>query len=297
MPLLIQNVIVKRPQIILGQMFFRRSTPKKLKMIWQVERDGRLSHLVGTAHFFPHSFEGCLRGLLKSSRCAVFEGPLDAESMGRVVRAGTLPDESYHLFEALDAQSIESLTRALSPVCRDRQSFYLFNLRRLSVENPLYEMVRGMKPWLAFFTLWSTYLERCGWRHSVDLEGYRIAVELGLKVVFMETIQEQIQVLEGLSKDRMLAFLKRADHWPKLADAYARSYLRGDLRRLKTMGLKFPSRHSSVIDDRDRCFFERTRDNLTQGGAAVFVGAPHVAGMSRMLQKAGFRVSGPALPE
>jgi uncharacterized protein YbaP (TraB family) len=217
--------------------------------------------------------------------------------MAQVVQAGTLPDESYHLFEDLDAQSIENLARALSPVCRDRESFYLFNLRRLSVENPLYDLVRGMKPWLAFFTLWSSYLERCGWRHSVDLEGYRIAVELDLKVVFLETIQEQVRVLEGLSKDRILAFLKKADRWPELADAYARNYLRGDLRQLKTMGLKFPSRHPSVIDDRDRSFFERTRDYLAQGEVVVFVGAPHVAGMSRLLRRDGFCVCGPALPE
>jgi len=28
-----------------------------------------------------------------------------------------------------------------------------------------------MKPWLAFFTIWSTYLEKNGWKYSVDLEG------------------------------------------------------------------------------------------------------------------------------
>jgi len=266
-------------------------------MIWQVEKGGRRSHLVGTAHFFPYSFKKFLSHHLSTARCAVFEGPLDADSMARVVRAGTVPDHAYHLFEDLDPQSIESISRALAPVCRDKQSFYLFNLLRLSVKNPVYELVKGMKPWLAFFTIWSAYLERCGWCYSVDMEGFQIARELNLDVVFLETIEEQIRVLESLSKDRILAFLKNADRWPELADTYARSYLRGDLKRLRSMGLTFPSRHPSVIDDRDKCFFERTRAYLEYGGAVVFVGAPHVAGMSRMLRRNGFQLGGPALPE
>ena len=60
-------------------------------------------------------------------------------------------------------------------------------------------MVKGMKPWLAFFTLWSDYLKRLGWKYSVDLEGYQIAREMGKKIIFLETIDEQIQVLQSIS--------------------------------------------------------------------------------------------------
>ena len=82
-------------------------------------------------------------------------------------------------------------------------------------------MVKGMKPWLAFFTIWSNYLQKNGWKYSVDLEGYTTAEELAKKIVFLETIEEQISVLENISRERIIDFLKQVDRWPKMAREYA----------------------------------------------------------------------------
>ena len=91
-----------------------------------------------------------------------------------------------------------------------------------------------MKPWLAFFTIWSNYLRKNGWKHSVDLEAYSIAEELCKKIEFLETIEDQIGVLESLTRERIVAFLNRVDQWPELARGYADCYLAGDLERLKS---------------------------------------------------------------
>jgi uncharacterized protein YbaP (TraB family) len=274
-------------------MFFRRSKEKELKMIWEVEKNLKRSYLVGTAHFFPHSFEKSIHRRLEKARTVIFEGPLDEDSMARVVDRGLDKDSKYHIFDDLDRHLVDRITAELAPPCRGRNTFFVLNLRKFCLENPLHEMVQGMKPWLAFFTIWSSYLKKNGWNYSVDLQGYAIARKLGKNIVFLETIEEQINVLENLSLDRILDFLKRVGQWSKRSRDYEKCYLAGDLEQLRAGGLRFPSRHHSVIDNRDKIFFERMRRYLEQGDAVAFVGAPHVRGVSNYLKKDGYQIRNP----
>jgi len=265
-------------------------------MIWEVEKDRQRSYLVGTAHFSPYSFKASLHRCLQNARTVLFEGPLDQDNMARIVNCGLDHQSNYHIFDDLDRKTIDKITHEITPKCRDKDTFFIFNLRRLSIENPVYEMVKGMKPWLAFFTIWSNYLQKNGWKYSVDLEGYNIAVQLGKKIVFLETVEEQINVLENISRDRIIDFLKHVDDWPKLTREYAACYLAGDLEKLRSKGLRFPSRHHSVIDRRDQIFFERLREYFKQGDAVILVGAPHVRGLSELLSEYGYLIKGPGIP-
>jgi len=276
-------------------MLFRRSDQKELKMIWQVEKNRRRSYLIGTAHFSPYSFKTSLHGCLQNVRTVLFEGPLDQDSMAKVVNCGFDRRSNYHIFDELDRKTIDKITHEITPKCRDKDTFYIFNLRKFSIENPVYEMVKGMKPWLAFFTIWSNYLQKNGWKYSVDLEGYTTAEALAKKIVFLETIEEQVGVLENISRERIIDFLKQVDQWPKMAREYAACYLAGDLEKLRSKGLRFPSRHHSVIDRRDQIFFERLHAYLEQGDAAALVGAPHVRGLSKLLLEDGYNIVGPSI--
>jgi uncharacterized protein YbaP (TraB family) len=278
-------------------MLFRRTKEKELKMIWQLDKNNRRSLLIGTAHFFPYSFKTSLTKCLQNARTVMFEGPLDQDSMAQVVNCGIDRQSEYHIFDDLDAKTIDRITHKIAPKCRDKDKFLIFNLRKFSIENPVYEMVKGMKPWLAFFTIWSNFLQKIGWVYSVDLEGYTIAGQLAKKIVFLETIEEQITVLENLARDRIVEFLKQVDRWPEQAQDYASCYLDADLGQLKSKGLRFPSRHHSVINHRDRIFYERMSDYLKQGDAVAFVGAPHVRGMSKLLLEDGYQITGPEIPE
>ena len=276
-------------------MFFRRSDEKELKMIWEVEKNHKRSYLVGTAHFFPYSFKTSLQRCLENAGTIMFEGPLDQDNMAKVVNRGLDKLSSYHIFDDLDQQSINRITRELAPQCRGRNTFFILNLRQFRIENPLYEMLQGMKPWLAFFTIWSSYLKKNGWKYSVDLEGYTLAREFGKKIVFLETIEEQINVLENLARDRIIDFLKRVDQWHVLAQDYVTCYLAGDLERIKSTGLRFPSRHHSVINHRDKIFYEGMLQYLEQGDAVVFVGVPHVRGVSKLLREDGYQIKSPVM--
>jgi len=269
---------------------FWRSKEKDFKMIWEVLKDGRKSFLVGTAHFFPYSFKKTFRRYLSDARTVMFEGPLDKENMAKVVSAGLVTEDSYHLFDELDNQTIAAISDALKPTCRDPNSFFIMDLCKMRLQNPVYDMIEGMKSWLAFFTIWSNFLRDNGWKYSVDLEGYTIARELGKEIVFLESIEEQIRVLESLSRERILEFLRNVDQWPMLAEAYVQSYLDGDLEKMNYMRLRFPSRHPSVIDHRDQIFYDRMQDYLAQGDLVAFVGAPHVRGIQNLLIEDGYQV-------
>jgi len=270
-------------------MFFRKSKEKEMKMIWEVTKADKKSHLVGTAHFFPYSFRISLSRYLKDARAVLFEGPLDKDNMTKVVTAGT-EENSTHLFDKLDKQTVDRVSEAIVPICRHKSSYLFFNFRTLSQENPVYEMIRGMKPWFAFFTIWSNYLESKGWRYSVDYEAYTLAREMGKEVAFLETIEEQIKVLENLSLERIQFFLERVDQWSEYAQAYVSAYLDGDLENLKSMWGRFPTRHSAVIGDRDEILYKRMLAYLERGDAIAFVGAPHLRGISDLLRSDGYEI-------
>ena len=64
------------------------SKDKTLRMVWRVEKGGGVSHLVGTAHFFPYSFQRSLKALMHDVTTVMFEGPLDEASSQRIAEYG-----------------------------------------------------------------------------------------------------------------------------------------------------------------------------------------------------------------
>ncbi len=269
---------------------FWKGKEKPFKMIWRVEKNGKDSHLAGTAHFFPHSFRNSLTPYLRAAETVIIEGPLDPKSMEKVSKAGMDAPSPQHLFQLLDGAVIAGIRRALIPSGRGVFSGPDGSLHRFRGLDLIYEMVRGMKPWMAFFTIWTHYLESRGWKHSVDLEAYHLALELNKPVVFLETIEEQIEVLETLSLDRIIRFLGMAHRWPDYVKEYAAHYLEGDLEKLLSLSTGFPSRSGEVIERRDAILFERMQGYLEKGGAVAFVGAPHVRGICRLLGAQGYDI-------
>ena len=277
-------------QLIEIIMFLDGLYEKKLKMVWAVEKNKKTSHLVGTAHFFPYSFKASLKQYIKGAEHVLFEGPLDKQNMNKVVQAGFHEENAPHLFEELDPHTIDRITHALIPFRQNRLSFLFLNAHRLSANTP-YAMVSGMKSWLAFFTLWTGFLEKNGWKYSVDMEAYKVACSMAKKVIFLETIEEQIDVLARISHKKIIDFLNRVDHWGEYAQEYAVCYLDGDLKRLKSSRIGFPSRDSSIIDRRDTILYERMTAYLEKGNTVAFVGAPHIPGIRDMLHADGFQTT------
>lgn len=271
-------------------MFWTHIWGKKLRMIWRVRKDLRQSFLVGTAHFSPFSFSESLRHLLRVSEYALFEGPLDPSSMEKVVAAGMQGNNNDSILDELDERTLDSIAKVLGLSGPGKE--LMFGMRALlpTAKTSLAEALGTMKPWMTFFSIYTAYLQKNGWKHSVDMEAYATAIELGKTVVFMETIEEQIEVLESLSREQIADFLRRIDHWPAYTRDFMRWYLRGDLPQIVRNPYGFPTRGPCVIGRRDAIFFEKMQSYLESGGAAIFVGSPHVPGVMRLLVEAGYSV-------
>jgi len=287
--------------------YFLLPGEKKLKTVWEVEKDGKKNYLVGTAHFFPYHFRLSLRKILRRSKRALFEGPLDPQSMEKVVAHGSQGKGSLEIYEALDSQTLREIRGKADTLFGDPQVFRgipgkagsLFGDSQTLLQflprgekpgDPVRAHFQRLRPWLAFFTIWTSYLKTKGWAGSVDLEAFELSKKLGKEIHFLETIEEQIQVLEQIPMERMIRFLKKVDQWDKYSESYVRAFLQGSLARWMSGTSDFPSRCSPVIDERDRVFYRRMKPFVEQGESAVFLGAPHLHGVNRMLEAGGYRV-------
>ena len=74
-------------------------------MVWELERRGCRSTLIGAAHFFPRHFRRDLRRLMRDARIVLLEGPLDEAATRKVIDAGRGTGGSERLSFSKRAQS------------------------------------------------------------------------------------------------------------------------------------------------------------------------------------------------
>lgn len=251
-------------------------------MVWELERHGCRSTLIGAAHFFPRHFRRSLRRLIGEARIVVLEGPLDEEATRKVLAAGRGSGGGM-LYEA----AREKINAQLGIV---RPPLDLHQLLKDLVfgrqDEWLGEEMRALKPWAAFFGVWTRYRAREGWTHSLDLDAARIAAALGKQTVYLETIEEQIAALEAVPLERILNFMN-AD-WSAYCAAYERHYLAGELDALVAAAQAFPTYCEPIIERRDPLFAERMARELERGQACVVIGVAHCPGVLARLNELGY---------
>ena len=120
----------------------------------------------------------------------------------------------------------------------------------------LEEEMRALKPWAAFFGVWTRYRARAGWSYSLDLDAARIATALGKRIVYLETIEEQIAALEAVPPERFANFLSHED-WSEYCERYERHYRAGELDALVAAARAFPTYCEPIVERRLPFFDER----------------------------------------
>jgi hypothetical protein len=257
-------------------------------MAWAVERLGRRSTVIGAAHFFPRHFRGDLRRLLGPARIVLLEGPLDEAATRKVLEAGRgvggaiLYSSSK---EKINARlGIYSAPLDVHRILRD----LVFGRQ----DEWLEEELRALKPWAAFFGIWTRWRARQGWVHKFDLDAAQIAARLGKEVRYLETIEEQIAALDAVPVERFARFLATGD-WSGYNEGYERHYLAGDLERLTATAQAFPTYCDPVIGRRDAVLAERMAPELAAGGACVVIGVAHCPGVLARLAQDGFSSTRP----
>jgi hypothetical protein len=280
--------IVTLPRETMSKREYMASLPRQreFKMLWELEKNGRRSWIAGAAHFFCYSFEFSLRELFERVDTVVFEGPLDPESLQKVADIGRSPEAgSPRVIDAMREVEIRRLERTV----RGPSGFWARLLGLAETSPPdVREYLSATRPWMAFFSLWTSYLARSGWTQSVDLEAWNLAREMGKRIVPMESIPEQIEVLESIPIPRIVAFFRHSPQWGGYIRRNVRAYLKGDLEAMMGTSIEFPSRIERVIGRRDALFLERMRPMIEAGRCAVFVGSAHMLNLRRMLAEDGF---------
>jgi uncharacterized protein YbaP (TraB family) len=218
----------------------------------------------------------------------LFEGPLDQASLDQVSETGRSPESGgSRLIDALTEEEVRRLERV---VIGPRGLLP----RLLGLQRPDPPDVRFFlsetRHWMAFFSLWTSYLKRHGWDQSVDLEAWHLAHDMGKSMVGMETIAEQIEILESIPLLRVVRFFRICDRWGGYIRRNERAYLKGDLNGMMGTSTEFPTRTERVIHRRDAIFLERMKPFLETGRCAVFVGTAHMLNLLPLLEGAGFTV-------
>jgi len=258
-------------------------------MLWRLEKQGRVSWIGGTAHFFLYSFETSFRKLLRHVDNVIFEGPLDPGFMAQVGEAGKILPAG---FRPLAGQMSEAEIRALEKAVNGPAGPLARILGPEKTGRPVDVrwLLRNSMPWYAFFTLWTGFLERLGWKQSVDMEAWRIAQDMGKNVIGMESLEEQLESLGSLPVERAIRFFRSCGTWNRRARRNLAAYLAGDLEKMMGSSAEFPTRTEHIVGRRDQRFRERMLPYLEAGRAAVFVGSAHMVNLRHMLAEDGFSV-------
>jgi uncharacterized protein YbaP (TraB family) len=262
---------------------------KPLRTVWRVEKDGHTSFLVGTAHFSPYRFKKTLIKLIQGVETVLFEGPLDEESMARVVQYGQKGENAPSLYKALHPDVIVEINKLLSA----RSSLQTTAVPYLDLIHPttsnfLEIHTRGVRPWMTFFTIWSAFLD---WKYSMDVEAFHIAQKLGKKIQFLETIEDQLTALDGIPFERIVNYLNHIKNWRVHKEVFMKAFLEGDIQQFFSMTGEFPTRCESIIAKRDPIFFKRMKVFFEEGKTAAFVGVAHIPGIRDMFLNEGCLVT------
>jgi hypothetical protein len=266
------------------------SAERRLAMAWEIERAGRRSTLVGLAPFFPYRFRRALRPLLAAARELLVEGPVDEQAVRTLAARGACDPAAPSLAELLDPATVLKVNaemRAPTPAL----GLYLLS-QQLAGRAPADlagVAVKGMKPWMAFFSVWTHYLAQSGWSCRLDSDAHELARALGKPVRYLETIEEQITALEAVPLERIVRFMSQAD-WAGYRRDYARCYLGGDLEGLVARAEIFPTFCEPVIGARARVLHQRLAPEFDEGGVLALVGALNCARLLELLKGDGFGV-------
>jgi len=286
----LMRMLATMPAASMSKREYMASLPpqRPFRMLWEITKNGRRSWIGGTAHFFCYSFESSFRELFEKVDTVLFEGPLDQASLDQVSALGRTPGpESPRVVDALTEEDIRRLERV---VCGPRGFWARFVGAEHKNPPDVRHLLSHTRHWMAFFSLWTSFLARRGWTQSVDLEAWHAALEMGKAVRGMESLPEQIETLESIPIPRIVNFIRSCRHWQRYIKRNVRAYLKGDVDNMFGTSIEFPTRTELVIHRRDARFLDRMRPFIEEGRCAVFVGSAHLINLRGMLADAGFSV-------
>lgn len=168
-----------------------------------------------------------------------------------------------------------------------------------------FEMLAGTEPWYAAIMIEQLVLGRMGFNPQLGLEMVILtkAVEDGKEITGLETVEEQLGFLDGLSADAQRAFLmqtlEEADHAERLMNSMITAWKNGDVAKLESEMLsefdEHPELYRAIVADRNRRWLGDIEPLLrAEDDYLVLVGALHLVGddgLPTLLEQRGHKVT------
>jgi len=260
--------------------------------LWRVSSASNEVYILGSVHLMrddAEAFSVVIEEAFAGSEIAVFEIDLGAEGSAeaalQMLSAGALPEGS-------------SLTDVLSP------ETYELAAGRLAAAGLDLSTMQRMRPWMIATTVALEELQRAGYSPSggVDRHFHRRAVDEGLSIQGLETVQAQLDLFRNLTPAQDEAFLVQTlndlDTIIPMADeliGYWRAGRIEELAELLADGYdEFPDLFTKLVIDRNRSWLPAIEELLAGSQQAfVVVGALHVVGdggLAQMLENKGYVV-------
>jgi uncharacterized protein YbaP (TraB family) len=254
--------------------------------IWKVADKDTTIYLFGTVHALPKDarwFSGPVERAYDASDELVTEIPLDDTSA--------------------DAQEIAA--RALLPQGRSLRAM-MAPEDRLKFEEALVglglpiEAMDRFEPWYAAMTLSLLPVMKAGYDPQTGAESKLTATAGGKRKGALETVQQQIDLFDGLPPEAQMAFLKETVDSVNKAkttlDAMVAEWMKGDadaLARLLNEEIDDPVLYKRLLTDRNSRWAQWIDQRMKQPGTVfIAVGAGHLAGkesVQRQLKKHGIK--------
>jgi len=258
--------------------------------LWELTHEGRTLYLLGSVHLLRpevYPLDPAIYEAFDAAEVVAFELDFD-EMMAAaplMIQLGTYQD-GRTLRDVLPPDLYAELHEQMTEVGMPMQA------------------VDPMKPWMAALTLSSLVLQRGGYEAAagIDMHFHERAKETGMAIVGLETVEEQLQVFDGLDEEPQIEMLRstldQLDDTVRELDRATALWQRGDAEGLAEMFIEQMGDQPEVLE---RLLYERNR-NWIPGIEAllqrpetviVIVGMGHLVGegsVIELLQERGYEV-------
>lgn len=250
-------------------------------LLWQVSKPGvKPSYVFGTIHSEDKRVLALLKNApgikAQNADAVIIETELDANSTAVFVQAMFFTDG-------------RRMSQLLSPVMYKR-AIAAGATRGLPADQ-----LDLLKPW-ALMTVLAMPAPETGM--FLDMTLYKSAVARGARVAGLETPQEQVAAMDGLTMSDQVVLLEDTieefDELPKLLESLTQAYLNRDIAGMEAMYDEQASKKNKDVEDRlkTRILFkrndvmvERMQKWLASGNSFIAVGALHLTGERGILRQ------------
>lgn len=275
--------------LLLAPLSFAAPAAYTQGLLWKIERAGQApSYVFGTIHSEDSrvlTLPQPVQSVFDAAKVYVMEAVLDANAM-QVMLGAMMFSDGRTLQQAVGPATYQKSVAAMAGYGMPEQTLQM------------------MKPWALAVTL---SLPKPQTGMVLDMLLMQQAAEQGKQTAGLESVEEQIGVLDKLSLQEQVTMLEDTlRHLPEMEQIFAElhaAYLARDLARLVRISDEMQAKGNrdlgkkvmhQLVDVRNRRMVQRMEAHLKQGNAFIAIGALHLpgeVGVLKLLARKGYRVS------